>query len=561
MTTDESPASPPPDPTTTPPTRRLHRVAAIAAGLAVAILTISSSVASAAPPPAIGAAHQSSPGGVVGVPVPVLRWVDAGDGYQQSYAAVPYDYAQPRGRTFRLHLVRLPASDPQHKIGTLFVNFGGPGAPAASAVRAFGRYLLDPAVLARYDLVGVDPRGTGRSQPVRCVPDDQVQRFPYATGARFPVTRAQSREAVAQARHFARECRARNGDLLDHVGTLQFARDLDVLRAAMGDRRINLLGLSYGTFLGQVVANTFPSRTGALILDAVVDPAWASGPGNSVSWIRENGDRGSWETMGRFFQLCAQAGRSRCAFADGNPERKFATLAHRLRAEPLRVPLADGTEFSLGYAELISGLSSSSGLYESFGWARVAELLQAAYVQDLPEVARVIEALVAPPPPGLESYASANTAISCADTDNPRSPSRYGRVGRERDLTVAPYFGSRWAYLAQVCAGWSGRSTERHTGPWNTRTRHPVLLINTRYDPATPYRNAVRVHRLLPNSALLTVDGVGHGGLAASSCAHDFAARYLLTGDTPAPGTVCPQDFQPFEPLPTAKAEAGRTGR
>src|SRR3712207_1846749 len=120
----------------------------------------------------------------------------------------------------------------------------------------------------------------------------------------------------------AEECRARNGDLLDHVGTLQFARDLDVLRAAMGDSRINLYGLSYGTFLGQVVANTFPTRTGALVLDSVVDPDWASGPPGTISWIREGGATGSAETLDRFFDLCAEAGPPRCVFAaDGDPER------------------------------------------------------------------------------------------------------------------------------------------------------------------------------------------------------------------------------------------------
>jgi pimeloyl-ACP methyl ester carboxylesterase len=490
---------------------------------------------------------------VPGVRVPVLRWADAGDGYQQTDAALPYDYAHPQGRTFRLHMVRLPASDRAHKIGTVFVNFGGAGAPAAIQVREFGRFLLLPEVLARYDLVGVDPRGAGQSQPVRCVPDEQVPQFPYV-GARMPVTRAETRQAIVQTRHFAGECRERNGDLLDHVGTLQFARDLDVLRAAMGDRRINLLGMSYGTFLGQVVANTFPSRTGALILDGVVDPAWGTGPRGTVSWIRENADRGSWQTLRRFLQLCHQVGRPRCAFADGgDPERKFATLAGRLRKEPLRIPLSSGAVVSLGYSELVSGLASGSGLYSSFTWATVGQLLQAAFVEDLPGAARALTDLTGSLPPGFENYTSVSAAIACADTDNPHNPHQYRRVGRLRDHKVAPYFGSRWANLGLVCTSWQGRSTERYTGPWTARTAQPVLLINTRYDPATPYPNAVRVRRLLPNSALLTVDGVGHGGLAVSSCAQEVTARYLLTGATPAPGTVCAQDFQPFEPIPTAK--------
>jgi hypothetical protein len=124
------------------------------------------------------------------------------------------------------------------------------------------------------------------------------------------------------------------------------------------------------------------------------------------------------------------------------------------------------------------------------------------------------------------------------------------KVGRRRDATVAPYAGSRWANLALPCAFWPGRATERYTGPWTAHTRNPVLLLNTRYDPATPYANAVKVHRLLPNSALLTVNGVGHGGLFTSSCATALTERYLLTGATPPAGTACPQDMAPFGPVP-----------
>jgi pimeloyl-ACP methyl ester carboxylesterase len=215
----------------------------------------------------------------------------------------------------------------------------------------------------------------------------------------------------------------------------------------------------------------------------------------------------------------------------------------------------------LDYSELISGLASSSGLYSSFTWSTLGELLQAAYVKDAPRAARAIADLTGILPPGFENYTSVSAAIACADTDNPRNPNQYRRVGDHRDRTVAPYFGSRWANFGLVCASWQGRSTERHTGPWTARTVRPVLLINTRYDPATPYKNAVRVRRLLPNSVLLTVDGVGHGGLALSSCAYEVTARYLLTGTTPAPGMVCRQDFQPFDPIPTAKTTQTRLAR
>jgi pimeloyl-ACP methyl ester carboxylesterase len=484
------------------------------------------------------------------VPVPSIAWADAGEGYQQADVEVPYDYADPQGRTFGLHVVRLPAGNPADRIGALFVNFGGPGAAAAATVRQAGRLLLPPEVLARYDLVGVDPRGTGESEPVRCTGSTAEQAaLPYATLADFPTDRVQEEQAIAQVRAFAEECRARNGDLLDHVGTLQFARDLDVLRAAMGDARINLYGLSYGTFLGQVVANTFPTRTGALVLDGVVDPRWAGGPPDTISWIREGGAVGSTETLDRFFELCTDAGPQLCAFAaDGSPEQKYADLAARLRTAPLPVPVPGQPAQPLTYSTVVA--ATVSLLYEPGTWPVLARLLQAVYRGDGAAVAAVLAELPGPAPQDYVNYPDANAAITCADTDNPADPHRYGRVGRALDATTAPYVGSRWAYLGLVCAPWSGRSTERYTGPWDSRTRNPVLILGTRYDPATPYRNAVAVHDLLPNSTLLTVDGVGHTSLGKSACAASLTTQDLLIGATPPAGTVCAADRGAFEPAP-----------
>jgi pimeloyl-ACP methyl ester carboxylesterase len=537
----------------------LRTFAAAVACAASAVVGATGIPSAAAAPVSAWVAQQAlPPGGVPGVAVPVLRWADAGNGYQQATAAVPRDYADPRGRTIRLHLVRLPAADPARRIGSVFVNFGGPGAPAAETLLALGKQLFPPQVLARYDLVGVDPRGTGDSSPVRCLATRaQQDQFPYATGRSFPSTPTEEARAMVQVHTYAAACRARKGDLLDHVGTLQVARDVDVLREAVGDHEINFVGWSYGTFLGQVIANTFPSRTGRLVLDAVVDPDWATGPAGSISWIREHADEGSWQTLRRFFTLCAQAGPQRCAFAaGGNPRTKYAQLAARLRAAPLTVAVPGQPARRFGYADLVTVTVSRFGLYTPALWPLLADLLQAAYTGDTATLADIYAAIEASTPPGYDTESDAQTAIACGDTENPTDPRRYGQVARARDATLAAYAGSRWAYGALTCAPWRARATERYTGPWTARTPHPVLLVNTRYDPATPYRNAVRVHALLPNSALLTVDGVGHGGLLSSACAMDAAARYLLTGAVPPPHTMCGQEATPFPPSPGSRAAA-----
>jgi|tagenome__1003787_1003787.scaffolds.fasta_scaffold20977342_5 pimeloyl-ACP methyl ester carboxylesterase len=535
--------------------------ACVACAVSAVVGAVGAPPAAAAPVPAPVAQKTLPPGGVPGVPVPVLRWADAGNGYQQATAPVPRDYADPRGPTIPLHLVRLPAADPASKIGSLFVNFGGPGAPAAETVLALGKQLFPPQVLARYDLIGVDPRGTGESSPVRCFATKAEQdEYPYAVARSFPSTPAEEARAIAQVDRYAAACRARNGDLLDHVGTLQVARDVDVLRAALGDSQINFVGWSYGTFLGQVIANTFPNRTGRLVLDAVVDPGWATGPAGSISWMREHADEGSWQTLRRFFTLCAQAGPQRCGFAaDANPRTKYAQLAARLRRFALTVPVPGRPVRRFGYADLVTVTISRFGLYAPALWPLLADLLQAAYTADTATLAGIYAVIEASTPPGYDTESDAQTAIACGDADNPTDPRRYGQVARARDATVAPYAGSRWAYGALPCAPWRARATERYTGPWTARTAHPVLLVNTRYDPATPYRNAVRVHALLPNSALLTVNGVGHGGLLSGSCAMDAAAQYLLAGSIPPPHTVCRQDAPPFPPPSGSRATAAAT--
>lgn len=537
-------------------------IAAVGCLLAVSVAALGGAAAEARPVVARVPSDALPPGGVPGVKIPTIHWTDAGNGYQQATAAVPYDYAHPAGKTIRLQLARLPAGDPAHKIGSLFVNFGGPGVPAASTVLALGRDLLPPAVLARYDLVGVDPRGTGGSRPVRCLRTQlQQNRKPYAIGRLFPTTTPQERRAVAQVRRYAAACRARNGDLLDHVGTTQVARDLDVVRAALGDRQINLVGWSYGSFLAQVVAHTFPTRTGALILDSVVDPAWATGPAGSISWIREHSDLGSWQTLRRFFFLCGQAGPQRCGFAaDGDPRANYLKLTARLRTNPLRITVS-GHRRHIGYADVVAFTISTYGLYTPAFWPLLGEYLHAAYTRDTRTLADITAAVDASSPPGYQNALDAQNAITCGDTDNPHAPSRYRQVAHAHDTSLAPYAGSRWAYGALTCAFWRGRTTERYTGPWTAHTRHPVLIVNTRHDPATPYRNAVHVHQLLPNSALLTVNGVGHGGLLSSACAMNVATRYLLTGNLPRPATVCTQDREPFDNPAGPTTPAAATAR
>ncbi len=502
-------------------------------------------------------------GGVQGVLVPAVRWEDDGDGYQRASIPVPKDYRDPRGATIALNVVKLPAAKPQQRIGSLFVNFGGPGLGAADRIRSGGKNLFPPAVLDRYDLIGVDAPGTGKSQPVRCadkISELIARSFIYYD---FPETAAEHRQATGQAADYAAECRRRNGDLLDHIGTLRVARDLDVLRAAFGDTTINLYGLSYGTLLGQVVANVFPDRTGALVLDGVVDPAWISGSESTVSWIRTASDVGNFETLFEFFRRCDEVGKARCAFA-GDSDRAFARLAAKLSREPLPVTVA-GQKVPFDYSVLVT--ITQGWLNEPTRWPILGQLLEAL---DRSDSAAVAKALTPPantekpqdPPTEMpyDNYPDANAAVTCADTDNPSDPRRYRSTAQRRDAGTAPYFGSRWTYLGLPCHTWQGRSVERYTGPWNARTANPVLVIGTRFDPATPYRSAEKATQVLPNSTLVTLDGVGHTSFGRSACVTAAVTTYLTTLSTPAHNRrVCAPDSGPFDKAAAANKAPAAT--
>ena len=220
----------------------------------------------------------AAPRGVNGAPVPTLHWRDCGDGFECTTAQVPLDYDQPQRPSIQLALLRLPASDRQHRIGSLFINPGGPGTSAVQIVRDLGRTIYSPAVRARFDIVGMDPRGVGGSTPVRCYDTTEQSAEASILLKTAPNDPGQLAERVTAARDFATRCAQRNGDLLDHLSTANVARDLDLLRQAVGDRQISYDGISYGTYLGTTYAAMFPGNVRAMVLDGNFDaPAYRSG--------------------------------------------------------------------------------------------------------------------------------------------------------------------------------------------------------------------------------------------------------------------------------------------
>lgn len=490
--------------------------------------------------------------------VPKLDWKGCGGGFQCATARVPLDYDSPRGKSISLALIRLPASDPAKRIGSLFTNPGGPGGSGVGFIRGSARQLITPAVRARFDIIGFDPRGVGGSTPVRCFSSAAEQMKVLGQILTFPTTAAAERRYVALSKRYAASCEAHAGELLRHVSTANVARDMDLLRQAVGDKLLTYSGVSYGTYLGATYANLFPSHVRALALDGMVDaPAYASGPSPSTTFVRQHSEIGSSATLNQFFTLCNQAGPAGCAFAaGGDPRAKFATLAARLR----RTPLIDPSGVSIGYAELV--VYTVQSLYFAGGWAPLAKVLQQIYAltrpADLTAAAGALEELARSTPLPQTHLPSAATAYNnsrdaqlasiCGESTNPRDPAAYAAIAAAADRR-APYVGSYWSYIALPCAFWQAKDPDRYMGPWSVRTATPPLLFTTRYDPATPYQNAGTMQRLLTGSRVVTVNGWGHTALLTfSPCAAGYLERYLINRTLPVPGVQCPTGVVPFGP-------------
>ncbi len=526
----------------------LLRTRAIGGALAAVLLssTAPAGPTAAAPAPARPAAAMARaaatvPRGVDVVPAPRLRWRDCGNGFECATARVPLDYDRPRGRTIRLALLRLPASDPSRRIGSLFINPGGPGASAVGFVRNMGKSLYSPAVRTRFDIVAMDPRGIGQSTPVRCF-DTTEQSVQAGTLLRTaPSDRRQFRQRVAAARDFARRCAQRNGDLLRHVSTANVARDLDLLRRAVGDRRLTYDGISYGTYLGATYAAMFPGNVRALVLDGNFDPP-AYRAAARTPFLRSYGAEGGWATLRQFFRLCAAAGPARCAFATGgDPERKFAQLVARVRRQPITLPDGEVVE----YGSLV--LTTLVGLYVADHWSARAQFLQNLYTARPEEAAQRLRSS-SPTPAGAayDNTQDGQLANVCAETSNPHHPRRYPRIAQRADRNN-PYAGTWLTWWTFGCTFWTARDADRLTRSFRTRTAYPALVINNRYDPITPPRNARTVARLIVGSRVVIAAGYGHTTLLNSGpCTTGYRERYLINRKLPARGATCPAGVIPF---------------
>ena len=493
---------------------------------------------------AAGAPDRAARANGVGAPIAWGECDPAGEDLQCAKIRVPLDWDRPNGRTIRLALIRHLASRPNERIGTLFINPGGPGDTGVGLVSGDPEG-IDAFGGGRFDVVSWDPRGTNRSTRVRCFRSQRSESRFWA-GASIPATNDASERFSHKIADLARRCGEVSGWLLPHISTADTARDLDHLRVLMGEEKLTYVGLSYGTLLGQTYANLFPDRIRAMLLNGVVDATKDS----KGAEARTASDVSSADPVfARFLALCDAAGPERCALAGGRhtAAERFQRLVERAKRAPIpapgaRPPLSSRQELSYGDTLL----SQFQPLRAPRLWPANAADIDAALRGDGSALENGAGGFTAP---GGWAGTTTSAAISCADAPAHRElrawPSVIKRFERAGRLSGRVQGWWRWA----PCAAWPVRGEDNYRGPWNASTPNPILLINSTFDPNTGYAKAVHAEQYLGNAVLLTQEGYGHLSFQnPSACVDEAMVDYLTELITPPPGTVCQSDQQPFDP-------------
>ncbi len=478
------------------------------------------------------------PGADVGSVEP-LQWAPCPDlpegspAFECATYPAPLDYRDPDGETIDLAVSRLPATDQANKIGSLFLNPGGPGGSGIDLMQGFG---AGSPLNERFDLVGFDPRGTGASGQLMCWDAaTYASQFPLAD-----LTPDAESIAVAlkQGRQFNKSCKDEYGDTLGLYGSGYVARDMDLLRAAAGDEQLSYLGFSYGTFLGNVYADLFPTRVRTMVLDGALDPREYGGEFGDLS---RSGLRAAEKALGRMFDACIAAGEA-CAFGAGDPAAAFSALLARLEAEPIESAAEDGTPV------VIDGYTVLFQVWVNLGGGRPAwEPILAA----LQEIATSGGGPFVDDAAALTTeLGSANTIIECTDADVITTRDMKALVADVAGLapTFAPILTGAPSYDESnigACATWKADKPSRHTGSFRAEGSAPILVVSGTGDPSTPYEGAVELANTLDNSALLTFVGEGHTAYSRSTCISDQVNAYLVDATVPAAGAQC------VEPVPT----------
>lgn len=461
------------------------------------------------------------------------QWVPCGEVLRCTTVTVPVDYADPSGDVLELAVSRVPAADEDDRVGALVVNPGGPGASAVDWVGADAAAVASEDVRDRYDVVGVDPRGVGSSDPVDCLDDEALDAYlaeDVDTSTAQGVAAAEER-----ARAFAAGCEEDAGELLGQMGTPSAARDLDVVRAALGEGRLSYLGKSYGTLLGAEYARLFPQRVGRFVLDGALDPA------STAAEVAIGQARGLEGALRAFAEACLAGEVDGCTLGAGGADvgtalTKVADLVAAMEDSPL--PTADPDR---PLTRPLAATGVVAPLYDDASWPVLAQALAQAQEGDGTTLLALADLYAGRTEGG--SYTSnlleAFVAVTCLDYPATPQDGATQDALRAQLEEAAPTFAGLLVAEDPTCAVWPEPAV-RTPSPVEAAGAPPVLVVGTTGDPATPYEWSRSLADQLDTGRLLTYEGEGHTAyLRDSECIDAAVDAYLLDGVLPGVGAAC----------------------
>jgi pimeloyl-ACP methyl ester carboxylesterase len=463
-----------------------------------------------------------------------LDWSTCYDDFECADLRVPIDYADLKVGAFKIALLRYKAQDQKNRIGSLIVNPGGPGGSGVDyAYNA--EYIFDPDVLDRFDIVGFDPRGVDRSAPIKCL-NDQETDAAYAADAK-PDTEAELTQAISDAKSFIDKCQSAN-KYLNHFSTAEAARDMDILRAALGDKKLNYLGKSYGTYLGTLYAQFFPEKVGRMVLDGAVDP--------NISILEQNISqaKGFDDALGAFITDCAE--EDDCPLPKNKIEAiaKIISIFTSAAANPLPRKRKVKNDDRAATESLIV-LGTASALYDDVdGWPKLRTAISEALQGYGDTFLDLVDQYTDRSPDG--TYASneldSGAIIDCLDWPDTRTIEET-KADAKKFADAAPIFGPYLAYTNIACKYLTPPTKDKLTRTTNKITSIDtalVIVIGTTRDPATPYEWSVGLSKIFTSSKLISLNADGHTGQGrGSACVDDAVDAYLLQGKSPKKNLIC----------------------
>jgi pimeloyl-ACP methyl ester carboxylesterase len=450
-----------------------------------------------------------------------IKWRTCYDSLLCADVLVPIDYTNIKLGTFRISMLKYEATNREDRIGSLFVNPGGPGASGVEYAYS-AEYIFSPQVLALYDIVGFDPRGVGRSAPIRCLTDDETDAN-YASDSK--PDNAQELEAmIKETQEYVEKCE-KNTKNLNAYGTENTARDMDLIRAVLGDKKLNYLGKSYGTYLGTIYAQLFPETVGRIVLDGAIDPEATPLQQSLIQAI------GFDQALDAFIKDCLQL--DTCPLPKDATEQYFTDLFDSVAQKPLT------TKTKRVATESLVVLGTASALYDNeSGWPMLRVAIKQAQNGNGFMFLSLADAYAGRQPNGTypTNEGDSGFVIDCLDWNDSRSNEQIAQDA-QTFKEQAPVFGLYLAYSGLSCKFFNGIKQPIKINQIKTT---PIIVIGTLRDPATPYSWAVALHKLITNSRLITLDGDGHTGHGrGSACVDKSVDTYFITGKIPAADLKC----------------------